>query len=225
MTLTHITPEQNPTDALVGRIRDEIIAAIATPDLSAVHEVIREAGIRNARRALAEAPDRLAEAQAAFREAQAVEAAAKDRYATALVEAEWELDGRFKTDGNKTYLRLSCEVCHGEGKTERMATPAEVDAGCELGVAYDKCEACDGLGTTRKQMTADERKAYKASEAAKHPPVVTAGLDLRAAEEATAAARDAVGIADRRFSAAKYELQAACAELNALAVGLAAKAA
>jgi hypothetical protein len=46
---------------------------------------------------------------------------------------------------------------------------------------------------------------------------------LRRAEEDTAAARDAVGVADKRLSAAKYEVQAAIAELNALAVGLASK--
>ena len=212
MSVANITPD--PTDALVGRIRDEILAAIARPDLSAVHEVIREAGIRNARRALAEAPDRLAAAQNVYREAQAVEAAAKERYAQALVEAEWELDGRFHTDGNRVYLRTPCEACGGRG-----ASVISPDGDAE------KCEACDGLSTTRKQMTADERKAYKASEAAKAPAVVTAALDLREAEEATATARDAVGIADRRFSACKRDLDAAIAELNALAVGLSAKGA
>ncbi len=205
MTVTNIT-EANPTDALVGRIRDEIIAAIAKPDLSAVHEVIRSAGIRNARRALAEAPDRLAEAQAAFREAQAVELAAKDRYSQALIEAEWELDGQLHKDGNKTYRWVPCE-CVLEGSSNK------------------DCAICAGAGQFRRFMLADDVKSWKASEAAKVPAVVTAGLDLREAEETTAAARDAVGIADRRFSAAKYDLTAAVSELNALAVGLSAKGA
>lgn len=34
-----------------------------------------------------------------------------------------------------------------DGKIERPATPDEVDAGCELGIAYDPCHVC--LGTTR----------------------------------------------------------------------------
>ena len=32
------------------------------------------------------------------------------------------------------------------GQIERLATPDEVDAGCELGVAYDPCPSCDGSG-------------------------------------------------------------------------------
>lgn len=35
----------------------------------------------------------------------------------------------------------TCEACHGAG-IERTATPAEVDAGCELGVAFDPCPEC-----------------------------------------------------------------------------------
>lgn len=35
-----------------------------------------------------------------------------------------------------------CETCHGEAVVERTATPDEVDAGCELGIAYDPCPAC-----------------------------------------------------------------------------------
>jgi hypothetical protein len=35
-----------------------------------------------------------------------------------------------------------CPRCHGERLVERSATPAEVDAGCELGVAYDRCPDC-----------------------------------------------------------------------------------
>lgn len=215
MTVTHIAPD--PVDSLVARIREVIQEVTAPPDLSAVHEVIREAGIRNARRALAEAPDRLADAQAAFREAQAREALAKEGYGQALLEAEWELDGRFHTDGNRTYLRVTCEACGGSGKV--AVSPGVGSDG------FDKCEACDGLGTTRKQMTADERKAYKASEAAKVPAVVEASAHLRRGEMDTAGARDAVLVAEKRLSACRADLEAAVAELNALAVGLAARGA
>jgi hypothetical protein len=42
-----------------------------------------------------------------------------------------------------TFLpRPDCPTCHGEGVVERLATPAEVDAGCELGLAYDRCPMC-----------------------------------------------------------------------------------
>ena len=39
-----------------------------------------------------------------------------------------------------------CTACEGQGSHERMATPTEVDNGCELGVAYDECEVCKGRG-------------------------------------------------------------------------------
>lgn len=32
-----------------------------------------------------------------------------------------------------------CPTCHNEGTVERLATPDEVDEGCELGIAYDPC--------------------------------------------------------------------------------------
>ena len=207
MSVANITPD--PTDAIVQRIVAEIQAAIARPDLSAVHEVIREAGIRNARRSLAEAPDHLAAAQNVYREAQAVEAAAKDRYTQALIEAEWELDSQLHKDGNKTYRWMGCECWNAE----------------PVGKVDPNCAICAGAGKFRRFMLADDVKSWKAAEAAKAPAVVAATLDLREAEETTDTARDAVGIADRRFSAAKYEVQAAVAELNALAVGLTTKGA
>lgn len=39
-----------------------------------------------------------------------------------------------------------CDTCHGEGTIERMATPDEVDNGCELGLSYDPCPDCAGSG-------------------------------------------------------------------------------
>lgn len=43
-----------------------------------------------------------------------------------------------------------CRECGGEGAVERLATPEEVDAGCELGIAYDRCRACNGFGLSRR---------------------------------------------------------------------------
>lgn len=40
-------------------------------------------------------------------------------------------------------LRHPCPLSCNDGFTERTATPAEVDAGLELGVAFDPCPACN----------------------------------------------------------------------------------
>lgn len=192
---------------LAEHVEREVHEAMRMPTLDAMRALLNESGIRRARVALAEAPDRLATAQTTYREAQAAEALAKEAHAGALLEAEWDLDGRFQTDGNKTYLRITCEGCEG------IVIPG----------AGDKCGACDGIGSTRKQMTADERKAWKASESAKAAGVVTLAAELYRAQENTAAARDAVNVAEKRLSASKYEVQAAIAELNALSIALQAR--
>lgn len=45
-------------------------------------------------------------------------------------------------------LRPPCPTCHANGGVERLATPDEVDNGCELGIAFDPCPEnggnCDG---------------------------------------------------------------------------------
>lgn len=44
-------------------------------------------------------------------------------------------------------LRAGLPACDcNEGMVERLATPEEVDAGCELGVAFDPCPRCLGTG-------------------------------------------------------------------------------
>lgn len=72
----------------------------------------------------------------------------------------------------------------------------------------------------RRQMTADERAKWKAAEAAKADGVVAVAAALRAAEHRTAEARDALSVAERHFSACKYDLTAAVAELGALGIGI-----
>ena len=37
---------------------------------------------------------------------------------------------------------MICPHGHDEGMVERLATPEEVDAGCEFGVAFDPCPGC-----------------------------------------------------------------------------------
>lgn len=44
-------------------------------------------------------------------------------------------------------VRAGHDPCRcNEGMLERLATPEEVDAGCELGVAFDPCPSCAGRG-------------------------------------------------------------------------------
>lgn len=78
-------------------------------------------------------------------------------------------------------------------------------------------------GVKDRTMTADERAKWKAAEAARQPTVVAATAALRNAEHGTAAARDALSLAERHFSAAKADLTASIAELQAFGIGIAAE--
>ncbi len=40
---------------------------------------------------------------------------------------------------------MICPHGHDEGMVERLATPEEVDAGAELGIAFDPCPKCAGM--------------------------------------------------------------------------------
>lgn len=202
MTITHTSDMVD----LAEQIEREVAAAMRMPTLDAMRALLNEAGIRRARNALAEAPDRLAEAQAAYREAQAREGLAKETHQQALAEAEWEVAGQVFSDGNKKYRWVQCGEHEG-------------------GEPTPLCTECNGSGRYRLFMLADEVAKWKATTAASQAAVVLVAAEMRRAEENTAAARDAVTVADKRLSAAKYEVQAAVAELNALAVGLAAKGA
>lgn len=66
--------------------------------------LIRESQINEARAALVDALDRLEAAQADKRGAAAAAGQAVEEEKNALLEAEWVLDGRFRTEGNKTLL-------------------------------------------------------------------------------------------------------------------------
>lgn len=195
---------------LAEHIDQEVKEALRLPALDAGRALANEVGLRRARGAVAAGPDLIAAAQDAYRNAQAKEREAKDSYDGALIEAEWELDAQFHTEGNRVYLRIECDECDGRGKVGTDADTA-------------KCERCDGIGSARKSMTADERKAWKAAEAAKLPVVKAAAINLRAAEEHTASARDGIEVARTRISAARHELEAAIAELGVLSLSLGSK--
>lgn len=46
----------------------------------------------------------------------------------------------------------ACHTCDGTREVERPATPAEVDAGYELGIAYDPCPACTAKRCPRCEL-------------------------------------------------------------------------
>lgn len=51
-------------------------------------------------------------------------------------------------------MTVVCIACEGQGSHERLARPDEVDAGCELGVAFDECEVCKGRGVVFESVPA-----------------------------------------------------------------------
>ena len=209
-----IRPDVDPFAALVEAVAAEVVASIRVPSLDEARAACNEVGIRKAREALSIALGAIGLAQEEYREAQAVQRLAQEAHDQAVSDADWELDGRFVIESNKHWLTTSCEPCLGTGIVNPHPVNA-VNRGPE-----EACTACDGKGSTRRSLTADERKAWKANEARKMPAVAAAAAALYRAEEDTAAARDGVTFAGHRFSAARHDLDAAVAELNALAVAL-----
>lgn len=180
---------------LLARQVDGEVAAARILLIDMARAAAKESGIRAARTALADAPRTLAEAQAAYRDAQAAEGEAKAALERELVEADWELDVAFEVQGNKTVM---------------------------VAVRGDNGSWVDLEEAKRRPMTADERKAWKAAEARR---MKTAAVErLRQAEMATAAARDALDIASKQLTVRRIDLEAAIAELYALAAVLPRKA-
>jgi len=190
---------------LAAHVDHEVREALRIPALDACRAILRECGIRAARRALDEAPEQLGMAQVALRQAQGAEQAAREALTGAMLEADWSLDGQIHSEGNKRYRWVDCD-CDG--------APF---------VGVPDCPVCKGDGKFRRFLLADDVKAWKASEAAKVPAVSAAASALRVAEENTAAARDGVTLAEKKLSARRTDLEAAIAELQALSIGLTAK--
>lgn len=171
---------------VADKAADLIRHELAMPGSDAVRAAMNDAGIVRARQRVNDALDILDKSQIDYRKAQEAEREAKEAFETALAEAEWELDGRFVTEGNKTFL-----------VTPSPTFPDIEDA------------------TERKAMTADERAKWKSLEARKLPAVAKAASGLRKAEATTADRRDAITIADKTLSAARADLDAAIAVLTA----------
>lgn len=75
-------------------------------------------------------------------------------------------------------------------------------------------------GDERRSMTADERAKWKSLQAQKSLPVIAASDASRAANRAVDSARDALALAERAFSAARADLDAAITTARILANSL-----
>lgn len=164
--------------------------------------MLGKAGLPNARRILGDSLGKLAECQRELLACQEGERAAKEALEAALVAAEWELDGRFVAEGNKTYLL--CEFCKGD----------------PIGPDGQWCPKCPRGSAGRKAMTADERAKWKATEARKLPEVSAMAAALRRAEHETAVARNALTLAETTLKVRRADLDAAIAHLGALVTAL-----
>lgn len=69
--------------------------------------------------------------------------------------------GNRMKDSHQAQDRCKAPGCE-EGLIERPATPEEVDAGHELGVAYDKCKACRGTGMSWRNTYTHVLRAHGA---------------------------------------------------------------
>lgn len=166
---------------LAGRVDQALADTVRLPTLDDARAACNEVGIHDARRNLAGSLDLIADAQTAKRGADDELKLLTEAVDAAVLEAEWELDGQFVTEANKTFLVV---------------------------------------GDDRRQMTADERKAWKQAHALKHPTVAAALAARRAGESRANEARDALALAERRFSACKANLAAAVAQLETLRAAL-----
>lgn len=75
-------------------------------------------------------------------------------------------------------------------------------------------------GDERKPMTADERKAWKQTEARKLDSVLRAIAAQRDADRSLVEARDTLALAELAFRAARADLDAAIATVQTLATGI-----
>lgn len=197
--------------------RDVIRLATVSPLLSVVRGLMNEVGIQKrtseldaAVRALYDGPDLVKNARESLVAAQERERQARESYEAAVIEAEWNLDGKFVSEGNKTYL----VVWHTADSCDRATAEAK---GWEF-----IPDAADGEGAwqERRQMTADERRQWVKRTAAEARNVLPLASDLRGAEHAVAMAKVDVERAEDRWHAARYALDASRTQLAAAATQL-----
>lgn len=192
-------------EELAERAEAAVADAMRIPPLDLCRSLLNEAGLPKARQVLRDGLGWLAAKQRDLRVAQEEERDAKAALDAALVASEWELDGWFVAEGNKTFL-----------VTAACNDPAAHEAGVDstLGIEGHTCVP------ERKAMTADERAKWKATEARKTPEVAAAAARLRSAEHDVAGCRDALVIAEKSLGAARADLDGAIAHLSALVTAL-----
>lgn len=205
-TPTAVTEAEQQLERLQNRAFDLMQAALAPATVVIAKAALNEAGIVRSRRNLGDALDKFGNEQITVRAKQELERTAKDAYESAIAEAEWELDSRFVVEGNKTYL-LTDE--------DELVDQADAETGEITQVPSGK--------KVRKAMTADERAKWKSLEARRHTAVKAAYSALRKAEGETAAARDALALADKRISACRADLEAATAVVGVFASAITVK--
>lgn len=172
-----------------GELADRVAAIVESATvkqrvvLEEARKMANEAGIARARKLLADSILLIGNAQETRRAADERLRERRDDLAAALAEADWALDDRFETEGNRVWV-------------------------------------LDELGVRVKTMTADERKTWKTAEALKQPAVAAASKAVVDAERNADAARDDLALAERRYSAAKHDLEAAIALLVTLRLSL-----
>lgn len=163
-----------------------LTATPTRPAMAQARSLISELGIDHLQARLRDFPDLLEQTLTHKREADEMVRKATEALAAARTDAEWELDGQFVTEANKSYLVYADD--NGEQQ--------------------------------RKQMTADERRAWKERAGEKVPAVASAKRALLQAEAAQAQARDAVAVMQARGQAMRHELDASVALLETLRLGL-----
>lgn len=92
------------------------------------------------------------------------------------------MTARHDPGGKGSYrFEPECATCDGDGMIERLATPDEVDAGCELGIAYDPCPDC-GVALEPARPVAGEKRSPiirdRADWCDDRPATTLAGRDL-----------------------------------------------
>lgn len=177
-------------EELAERVDATVAEAKRIPSLDAARAALNESGLQRARAVLRDAPAILSHAQDVFRSCQEAERRAKGELEDATFEVEWG------------WQRSCFEV-----RSNKIWLVADVD------------------GTTvpandQQSLTADERKDWLAYHARRAPSVMAATEKLRKAEAETAAARDAVGLAEDSVKAARADLDGAIAHVRTLSLCL-----
>jgi hypothetical protein len=196
------------TEELAAKAVDALVEFDQRRTFEEARAALREAGMYQARAALWTAVEDIAQAQTDVVQWTQMEKQARDGLDQATAQAEWDLDGRFVSEGNKTFLVEPCAACGGAGYQ------------VEAGDGHVDCDACAATGKVRRQMTADDRRQWKQLEARKNAAVRDALALVADAERGVLETKHNLALAERAFSAKKHDLDAAIACVGILAASI-----